>query len=180
MEGKVNTKPNGFLTFLFALIPGIAQLYMGMTKKGLTLLGCFVACIVLSTTLPYYMFYVNAIFYIPMIMIYGYSLFDAFATRRILRAGGQPEDTCALTQLILKLFTTQNGESRFSISRKFIYILGVVVMIVGVMGTLQSILRLQGFTEEFYIVMQNILMFIVPAGLIVAGIILIRRGNRDK
>ena len=34
-------KKNKFLTFIFALLPGAAEMYMGFMKMGLTLLSLF-------------------------------------------------------------------------------------------------------------------------------------------
>jgi len=46
---NVKTKKPGFLTFLFSLIPGAAEMYMGFMKMGISLLALFLAICAISS-----------------------------------------------------------------------------------------------------------------------------------
>ena len=64
-------KKGKFLTFLFALIPGAGQMYMGFMKLGVSLMGMFALVICISSWLDFSSF----IFLLPIIWCYAF--FDA-------------------------------------------------------------------------------------------------------
>ena len=41
-------KKNGFLTFIFACIPGAGQMYYGYMQRGLSLITMFIACFIVG------------------------------------------------------------------------------------------------------------------------------------
>ena len=47
-------KKNGFFTFIFSLMPGAAEMYMGFMKSGLSLMGIFFLCYIIPDALNLY------------------------------------------------------------------------------------------------------------------------------
>jgi hypothetical protein len=78
----------GFAFFCFACIPGAAQMYMNLFKRGFQLMFGFIGAIVLFS-------FVNTESMIPLIIIptWFFSFFDSYAIRRRLRKGELVEDT---------------------------------------------------------------------------------------
>lgn len=70
----IRIKPEGkskFLTFCFALIPGVGQMYQGLMKKGMSLMTMFFGVIAFSIAL----YFPALLFLLPIIWFY--SFFDA-------------------------------------------------------------------------------------------------------
>ncbi len=74
-------KINNFLYFLCSLIPGIAQLYLGLTKRGTTIL--VIASVFLFVTMTPSLFFITSIL----------SFADAYKLRNIYYRGGLIEDS---------------------------------------------------------------------------------------
>ena len=68
-------RKNGFLAFCFAFIPGGGQMYLGMMKKGLLLMGLFSAISFAMMTL--YLDFLGCL--LPVIWFY--SFFDTLNSR---------------------------------------------------------------------------------------------------
>jgi len=64
-------KKNGFLTFCCSLVPGMAHMYMGLFKMGLSLAGLFFGVLAITTMLD-----IGPLFFIAII-IWFYSFFHA-------------------------------------------------------------------------------------------------------
>ena len=77
-------KKNGFLTLLFAFIPGAGQMYQGYMKRGLSLI--LMACTIC----------VAAMLFSPLLflllVVFMYSFFDTFNLRAQISLGTAPED----------------------------------------------------------------------------------------
>ncbi len=73
-------KINNFLYFLCSLVPGIAQLYLGLTKRGATLL--LIASVFLFVTMTPSLYFITSIL----------SFADAYKLRNIYYRGGVIED----------------------------------------------------------------------------------------
>ena len=77
-------KKNGFLTLLFAFIPGAGQMYQGYMKRGLSLI--LMACAIC----------VAAMLFSPLlfllVVVFMYSFFDTFNLRAQISLGTAPED----------------------------------------------------------------------------------------
>lgn len=61
-------KKNGFLTFIFSLLPGAGEMYMGFLKQGISLMALFFAVIAVSS-------WINIgpiLFILPIIWFYGF------------------------------------------------------------------------------------------------------------
>lgn len=77
-------KENGFLTFIFACIPGAGQMYYGYMQRGLSLITMFIACFIVGAI-------INPLAALAII-VWMYSFFDTYDLVRHLAAGDPKED----------------------------------------------------------------------------------------
>lgn len=77
-------KKNGFLTFIFACIPGAGQMYYGYMQRGLSLITMFIACFIVGAI-------INPLAALAII-VWVYSFFDTYDLVRHLAAGDPKED----------------------------------------------------------------------------------------
>ena len=77
-------KKNGFLTFIFACIPGAGQMYYGYMQRGLSLITMFIACFIVGTI-------INPLAALAII-VWMYAFFDTYDLIRHLAAGDPKED----------------------------------------------------------------------------------------
>ena len=77
-------KKNGFLTFIFACIPGAGQMYYGYMQRGLSLITMFIACFIVGAI-------INPLAELAII-VWMYSFFDTYDLVRHLAAGDPKED----------------------------------------------------------------------------------------
>ena len=77
-------KKNGFLTFIFACIPGAGQMYYGYMQRGLSLITMFIACFIVGAI-------INPLVALAII-VWMYSFFDTYDLVRHLAAGDPKED----------------------------------------------------------------------------------------
>ena len=77
-------KKNGFLTFIFACIPGAGQMYYGYMQRGLSLITMFIACFIVGAI-------INPLAALAII-VWMYSFFDTYDLVRHLAAGDPTED----------------------------------------------------------------------------------------
>src|SRR5690606_2115930 len=82
-------KPSPILSFLFALVPGAGHMYMGLTQKGIQLMGLFFGSLFLSQ----HLFFLREFW--PMVVApatWFYSFFDALEISRRLKENRVVED----------------------------------------------------------------------------------------
>ena len=77
-------KKNGFLTLLFAFIPGAGQMYQGYMKRGLSLVLMTAAICIASALIAPIAF--------ALLVVFMYSFFDTFNLRAQISMGTAPED----------------------------------------------------------------------------------------
>ena len=77
-------KKNGFLTFIFACIPGAGQMYYGYMQRGLSLITMFIACFIVGAI-------INPLAALAII-VWMYAFFDTYDLIRHLAAGDPKED----------------------------------------------------------------------------------------
>ena len=65
-------KKNKLMTFLFSLIPGAAEMYMGFMKMGVRLMSLFAVCIIIPVTLR-----INDVFMLVVAVFWAYGFFHA-------------------------------------------------------------------------------------------------------
>lgn len=76
---------NGFLTFLFAFIPGAGQMYLGYLRRGACLMAFFALLIAGTSFIPFLCG--------PLLPVLWFiAFFDAFETRRRMLEGRPRED----------------------------------------------------------------------------------------
>ncbi|MHB1393906.1 MAG: B-box zinc finger protein [Clostridia bacterium] len=147
-----------FAFFCFAVVPGAAQMYMNLFKRGFQLMFGFIASIVLFS-------YVNTESMIPLIIIptWFFSFFDSYAIRRRLRKGEVVEDNTIFDYNIL-------------IANK--KIVGIVMLVLGALGVAnafeQSILQ-NIFGGNLY---WSIKRSIIPLALVLAGAYILRKSKK--
>ena len=78
-------KKNGFLTFIFACIPGAGQMYYGYMQRGLSLITMFIACFIVGAI-------INPLAALAII-VWMYSFFDTYDLIRHMAAGEPKEDS---------------------------------------------------------------------------------------
>ena len=61
-------KKNGFFTFIFSLIPGAGEMYMGFLKQGASLMGLFILLIMLASELGIS----TLVFALPVVWFYSF------------------------------------------------------------------------------------------------------------
>lgn len=147
-----------FAFFCFAVVPGAAQMYMNLFKRGFQLMFGFIASIVLFS-------YINTESMIPLIIIptWFFSFFDSYAIRRRLRQGEVVEDNTIFDYNIL-------------IANK--KIVGMVMLVLGVLGVANAFEHsvLQNlFGGNLY---WSIKRSIIPIALVLAGIYVIQRSKK--
>lgn len=76
-------KKNGFLTFIFACIPGAGQMYYGYMQRGLSIAMMLILCMMAATVIQPLLFL--------CLVIWMYSFFDTYDLIRHL-AAGEPKD----------------------------------------------------------------------------------------
>ena len=76
-------KKNGFLTFIFACIPGAGQMYYGYMQRGLSIAMMLILCVMAATVIQPLLFL--------CLVIWMYSFFDTYDLIRHL-AAGEPKD----------------------------------------------------------------------------------------
>ena len=67
-------KKNGFLTFIFACIPGAGQMYYGYMQRGLSLITMFIACFIVGAI-------INPLAALAII-VWMYAFFDTYEIGR--------------------------------------------------------------------------------------------------
>lgn len=63
-------KKNGFLTFIFACIPGAGQMYYGYMQRGLSIAMMLILCVMAATV-------INPLLFLCLV-IWMYSFFDTY------------------------------------------------------------------------------------------------------
>jgi TM2 domain-containing membrane protein YozV len=71
---------NSFLTFLFSLVPGGGQMYMGLMKRGMQIMALFFATFTLTVVLD-----IPSIGVPLILLVWFYNFFDTIHIRRSFR-----------------------------------------------------------------------------------------------
>lgn len=73
----MESRKSGFLTFVFSFIPGAGEMYLGLMKKGIAVMGAFGIVFFLCALIR------NGIFGILLPIIWFYSFFDTFNLKHL-------------------------------------------------------------------------------------------------
>ncbi|HYE81609.1 MAG TPA: B-box zinc finger protein [Clostridia bacterium] len=149
-----------FAFFCFACVPGAAQMYMNLFKRGFQLMFGFIGSIVLFS-------YVNTEGMIPLVIIpvWFFSFFDSYAVRRRLRRGEVVEDVTIIDYDIL-----------FSHKK----VTGMVMLVLGILGVANafehSVMR-DIFGGQLYWAVKR---SIVPIALVLAGVYVLGKSKKTN
>ncbi len=161
-------KKNSFLVFLFSLLPGAGEMYLGMMKTGIVLMSAFFGVIFIGNILNIEIL----LFALPV--IWCYSFFHVHNVKMLF-----PE---ALKQMDDKTFMGFTGffEGKWpEIFAKRHAILGGVLIFVGVATLFQTFMRpyiylFEDTLPSLYVLLRNIPTLIVALAIIILGVMLLR------
>lgn len=164
-------RKNGFLTFIFALIPGVGYMYYGLVKKGAEALIIFLLIPPVFGTLG--MGWVGSIIRLPL---WFYFFFDTFNVANKYSRG----DTLQDSGLFIKDDRELNAETIKNINKnlpqnKWI-LLAWILIILGIYSVLNQILGM----EVFYTIRAIIRNSVIPVLLILLGIYLLFKSSKKK
>lgn len=96
---------NGFLTFIFAFIPGAGQMYLGYLRRGLSLMAFFAFMIAGTSFIPFLCG--------PLLPVLWFlAFFDTFETRRRM-VEGRPREDAFLDFGLLQRYDAESFISRY-------------------------------------------------------------------
>jgi hypothetical protein len=149
-----------FIFFCFAVIPGAAQMYMNLFRRGFQLMVTFIGGVTLIS-------YLNIESFIPLVLfpIWFFAFFDSYAIRRRLKKGEAVED--------VEVY-------EYSIFIKYKKYTGIAMLVLGTLGILNAF----DHTALKYIFGGNlywsIKRSIIPLVLVLAGIYTLTRTKKVK
>jgi hypothetical protein len=149
-----------FAFFCFAVVPGAAQMYMNLFKRGFQLMFGFIAAIVLFS-------YMNTESMIPLVIIptWFFSFFDSYAIRRRLRKGEVVEDTEIFDYKVL----IENKK-----------IVGIIMLVLGLLGVVNafehSVLQYIFGGQLYWAVKRSI----IPIALVLAGVYILQKSRKTE
>lgn len=152
-------KKNGFLTFVFACIPGAGQMYYGYMKRGLSLISFFCIGVGLGALIG------PLLIICPIIWMY--SFFDTYDLIRHMTHGDPKPDS---------LLFFENLESLGGLFSSGGRVIGWILIALGAWALYSSILEPIIGRISWYIA--NMIPTLVVAGLLIAGGIWLIRGPR--
>ena len=167
----MTNKKNGFWTFLFSLIPGAGEMYMGFFKQGISLMGL---CVLLTAVVSFLGIDVLILF-LPLIWFY--SFFHVHHLRSL-----PPEEFHAIEDkfLFCGKYDWDLGEMTAN-RRKIIAILLVVVGVILLWNAAMSGIRwmLPDFMNELIWRLESLIPRVVIAILILYAGIRMLKGKKE-
>ena len=162
-ENRQYQKPGFFENlafFCFAVVPGAAQMYMGLFKRGFQLMFGFISAIVLFSYLN-----TEGMMLLVIIPTWFFSFFDSYAIRRRIRKGEEVGDTVIFDYDILI------GNKR---------IVGMAMLLLGILGVVNafehSVIQ-HIFGGNLY---WSIKRSIMPIALIGAGVYMLSKSKKEE
>lgn len=159
-------KKNGFLTFIFSLLPGAGQMYMGFMRRGLSLMGLFFALIFLSSWLN-----IGPMLYlIPLVWFYGF--FDTNNLRSLTDEEfySMEDDYILFPELTSRILTHSSHRT----------ILAIIFIIIGITILWNNFISIVDIFLPYYLIshLSNFVHYLIQIGIgfgiILGGIYLIR------
>ncbi|MBR5359864.1 MAG: hypothetical protein IK123_03145 [Lachnospiraceae bacterium] len=170
----VQKKKNKTLTFIFSLLPGAAEMYMGLMKNGLSLMLIFFASFMLPTMLR-----AGDIF---MALVFVVWFFGFFHARNV--ASSNDEEFAAIKDMYI--WEEFDGNLGIKLdSKKANRILAAILIIIGVSALWNNVFDIvcryipENIWDEMYPVISAIPGVVVAILIIAAGIILIK-GKKES
>ena len=170
----VQKKKNKTLTFIFSLLPGAAEMYMGLMKNGLSLMLIFFASFMLPTMLR-----AGDIFIALVFVVWFFGFFHA---RNV--ANSNDEEFAAIKDMYI--WEEFDGNLGIKLdSKKANRILAAILIIIGVSALWNNVFDIvcryipENIWDEMYPVISAIPGVVVAIIIIAAGIILIK-GKKES
>lgn len=166
-------KKSGFLTFIFSLLPGAGEMYMGFMKQGITLMGAFFLLMFLSSWLNIG----PLLFVLPVLWFY--SFFHVHNLRSM------PDEEFYAVEDDYLFHLNQVLPENLNLNKKARNILAVVLIVIG-LGVLGNNLLdflawiLPSYLLEWYWNLTHALPRLVVAVLCVLGGIWLIRGKKKE
>lgn len=165
-DAKIQTK-NGLLTLIFSALPGCAQMYLGLYKRGILILMFFMASLGLE----------NPILAIPIL---AFSFFDGFRIKSNLEKGIYQEDNLN----DIKSFIKEN--------KVFIFILALIIVVPIIFEFLEEFFEdifggFSGFLNRLFfacnledLVMSFVSLIVVFTIFLIVATIIAKMFSKDK
>ena len=123
----MTNKRNGFLRFIFSMLPGAAEMYLGFMKMGLSLMTIFFLLIVISVSLE------SGILMIADVVVWFYAFFHAHNL-----AGMSDEEFYAVEDEYLIPFDKLSFDTKM-LSEEAKKVISICMILIGVVLTYQGI-----------------------------------------
>lgn len=161
---------SSFLTFLAALIPGVGYMYLGLMKKGLEALAIYLLIE------PVFGIIGLGLAGILKIIFWFYTFIDTFNLANRIDQGEIIMDS----SFIMDKFVNNNGTiaNNFQGSSKKLWnVIGILFIIIGIMAILDK--TLVGL-DVYYYVKSVMNKFLVPIILVLFGVYILFKGNKQN
>lgn len=166
-------KKSGFLTFIFSLLPGAGQMYMGFMKRGISLMSMFFLLIFLSAWLN-----LGALM-LAMPIIWFFAFFDTHNLRAM------PDDEFYAMEDEFILFPEIGKEKLRALQNKYRNIFAIALIVIGISILWNNLIDI--FDYILPEVIQHLLnrfgyyfpQLVIGFGIIVLGIYLIRGKKKE-
>ncbi|HHT50288.1 MAG TPA: hypothetical protein GXZ78_02290 [Eubacteriaceae bacterium] len=152
---------NGFLWFVFSLVPGAGHMYMGLMQKGVLLLGIFLGLAALVSILGIFDFALA----LGSVLVYVYAFFDSLGMKRAIERGEIVED---------------RGLEGLNLGKINLYYVGIGIVVLGVFSLIETFIQTFGYLPIVMNIYYGFRRSVLPIFLIVLGIWLIRRSKKEK
>lgn len=168
-------KKNSFLTFIFSLLPGAAEMYMGFMKMGVSLMGIFFGLAILGS------FFGQGIFLIADVVVWFYGFFHAHNLRAM-----DDEDFYALEDDYI-LHLDGSGQEFWNkvVAVRYRKLVAAALILIGVSILWNNLLDLlynilpEFIREYIYVFSYRIPQIILGVAIIVAGVWMIRGKKQE-
>lgn len=119
-------KKNKFLTFIFSLLPGAGEMYMGFMKMGVSLMSCFFLSVMIANLGMFdFMLLVTAI-------VWFYSFFH------VHNLAGLPDEAFYEVKDVYLLPFAEKEDEKMMITGRYRKVVAVILIVIGVSGLLKS------------------------------------------
>lgn len=166
-------KKNKFLTFIFSLVPGAGEMYMGFMKQGVTLMGAFFLLLFLASWLNIG----PLLFALPVLWCYGFFHVHNLKSLPDEEFYAIEDDYLFHLERVLPKNTNLDKKSK--------NVLAVILIVVGVVVLLNNLRDMIGwllpsyFMDLYWSVMNRIPQLVIAVALIAGGIWLIRGKKKE-
>lgn len=168
---KYSRRYNAFLAFLFSLVPGAGQMYLGLMKRGLQLMVLFTIPIVVAN-----IFYLGGWFIIFNVIIWFYSFFDCLHIKRDINEGKEIKD-----ELIYDINMMDVKDLNYRhLGVGLVAVGGIVILNNGLSELGRFIDNHFSYGNDFYRLFKFMRQSSFPVLLIVIGVYLLRKSKIEK